>query len=78
MPRTHHTGHGRPARKRRRCGGPRQYPVCPATGKRRLGKREDVVLALAVAVRTRAWADAHDRLTNRHEVRGYRCGACRG
>ena len=78
MPRTHHPRRGRPAQKRRRCGDLRQYPVCPATGKRRLGKREDVVLALAVAVRARAWADAHDRLTNRHEVRGYRCPACHG
>ena len=79
MPRTHHPRDGRPARKRRRrCGDGRPYPICPATGKRRLRDREDVVLALAVAVRARAWADARGRLTNRHEVRGYRCDACHG
>ena len=78
MPRTHDPNRVWPARKRRRRSDRHQYPGCPATGKRRLSGREDVVLALARAVRARAWADAHGTPTNRHEVRGYPCASCRG
>jgi hypothetical protein len=78
MPRTHRHRHGRPARRRRHADDPCWYPVCSVTGKRRLDDRADVVLALANAVRARAYADAHDTATNRREVRGYRCSACHG
>lgn len=78
MPRTHQRRHGRPAHQRGHAKDLYRYPVCPTTGKRRLDDRADVVLALANAVRARANADAHDTVTHRREVRGYRCSACRG
>ncbi len=78
MPRTHRHHQTRPARKRRVAADLYPYAVCPATGKRRLDDRAEVVLALANAVRARAEADARNTVTHRHEVRGYRCAACRG
>jgi hypothetical protein len=78
MPRTHRHRRSQPAGKPRRAGDRHRYPVCPATGKRRLGERKDVVLALAAAERARARAGLHGVPTNRQEVRGYRCASCGG
>jgi hypothetical protein len=77
MPRTQRH-HGRAARKRRPADDLYRYPVCPATGKRRLDDRAEVVFALARAVRARACAEARGTITNRREVRGYHCPACHG
>ncbi len=78
MPRTHRHRRSQPTGKPRRAADRHRYPVCPTTGKRRLGERKDVVLALAAAERARTRADLHGVPTNRQEVRGYRCASCRG
>jgi hypothetical protein len=55
-----------------------RFPTCPATGKRRLGERKDVKLALRAARFARSAAQVIGATSVRAEIRGYRCRACRG
>lgn len=48
------------------------------TGKRRLGERKDVKLALETASATRAWSASAGATTSWTVVRGYRCPDCGG
>lgn len=55
-----------------------RFPLCHSTGKRRLGERKDVKLALQAARRARSVALIEGVSCSRREVRGYRCAACHG
>lgn len=56
----------------------RNWPVCAATGKRRLGERKDTKLLLAAARRSRSRAAAHGVRAKWTVVRAYRCRHCSG
>jgi hypothetical protein len=55
-----------------------RFPPCLSTGKRRLGERKDVKLALRAARQARSVAHLAGVESARHEVRGYRCPDCHG
>lgn len=55
-----------------------RFPICPTTGKRRLGERKDVKLALRATKHARLAAQLANTEPSRREIRGYRCNACRG
>ena len=55
-----------------------RYPICPDTGKRRLGERKDVRLARRGTRQLVSSAQQDDVPCHRREVRGYKCPACRG
>ena len=62
----------------RRRGARHRFPVCPFSGKVRLGEPKDVRLALRDIRRHAAAAALTGVESHRKECRGYRCGACRG
>ncbi|CAM5562662.1 hypothetical protein [Streptomyces avidinii] len=63
-------------RRRRRLR--RDWPVCAATGKRRLGERKDTKLLLAEARASRARARHSGVRAGWTVVRAYRCPHCSG
>jgi hypothetical protein len=63
-----------PGRQRRR----HRFPLCPVTGKLRLGERKDARLALKDCQRMRASAAADGMTSGRRECRAYRCQHCAG
>jgi hypothetical protein len=54
------------------------WPICPVTGKRRLGERKDAKLALATARRQCAAAERSGGIAHWTVVRAYRCEHCAG
>ncbi|MDX3033222.1 hypothetical protein QBB33_28505 [Streptomyces scabiei] len=56
----------------------RNWPVCAATGKRRLGERKDARLLLAAARRSRSHAELQGVRPEWTVVRAYRCPHCSG
>ena len=54
------------------------WPVCPRTGKRRLGERKDVKLAVEAARHCGAQAALAELQPTWTVVRGYRCTHCGG
>lgn len=66
----------------RRAGGRRRarkhWPVCPQTGKQRLGERKDAKLALEAARHHRAGAALGGEQSGWTVCRGYQCEYCRG
>ena len=56
----------------------RNWPICEATGKRRLGERKDVKQELAAARASRSQADLDGVDGSWTVVRGYRCSQCGG
>lgn len=56
----------------------RQWPICPVSGKKRLGERKDVHLAVEDARRMRARAEIDGGSATWQVVRGYRCDSCSG
>lgn len=55
-----------------------RWPVCPVTGKRRLGERKDVDLELRSARQVRESARLAGAFTRWAVIRGYRCDDCHG
>lgn len=56
----------------------RHWPICPVTGKERLGERKDAKLALEAARHLRAQAELDGRLSGWTVRREYPCEHCRG
>lgn len=56
----------------------RNWPVCAATGKRRLGERKDAKLLLAAARQSRTRAERNGVRAEWTVVRAYRCRHCSG
>lgn len=56
----------------------RRWPICPATGKRRLGERKDAKIALEAARHLRAGAAVNGAHTGWTVRREYRCEHCGG
>ncbi|WTW93591.1 hypothetical protein OG216_09485 [Streptomycetaceae bacterium NBC_01309] len=54
-------------------GVKRNWPICPTTGKQRLGERKDAKLALAAARASRARAELMGLTSTWVVVRAYRC-----
>lgn len=54
------------------------WPVCPQTGKHRLGEHKDVKLALEAARHSRSAAETVDAQSTWTVLRGYRCDQCSG
>lgn len=65
----------RDGRRRRRR---RNWPVCPVTGKERLGERKDAKLALEAARHLRAQAELDGCRSGWTVRREYQCEHCRG
>lgn len=59
-------------------GVKRNWPICPTTGKQRLGERKDAKLALAAARALRARAELVGLASTWVVVRAYRCDHCGG
>jgi hypothetical protein len=66
------------AHKQRTRRSRRRWPICPATGKQRLGERKDGTLALRAARQRRAEADRNQASCSWLVCRVYRCDDCHG
>lgn len=64
--------------KTRRRGTRRNWPICPVTGKQRLGERKDAKIALEAARHHRAIAQLDGRLSGWTVRREYQCQHCGG
>lgn len=56
----------------------RHWPICPVTGKERLGERKDAKLALEAARHLRAQAELDGRTSGWTVCREYPCEHCGG
>lgn len=65
-------------RKKRRRRPKRSWPICPHTGKQRLGERKDAKILLQAAQHRRAHAEMNGRTSAWTVRRGYHCDYCRG
>lgn len=54
------------------------WPICPHTGKQRLGERKDAKILLEAAQHNRANAELNGRTSGWTVRRSYQCDHCRG